>query len=117
MCRSGLWAIGLDQQELAEAMGVSRSTVTNAERGNHGVRKIVLNAWSMATGVSAHWLQTGEAPASDDSPDGGDGVRHQGLEPRTRWLGVGVTEVPRWVIVDHSDEWTVIDRPAPPRAA
>ena len=75
---------GLSVQGLAERMGVARNTVGNAEAGKGTPRKVVLNAWALATGVDIHWLQTGEAPAGDD-PDGGDEVRHQGLEPRTRW--------------------------------
>ena len=49
----------LDQTELAELMCVSRSTISNAERGHGATRKIVINAWSNATGVSKQWLLTG----------------------------------------------------------
>jgi len=50
---------GFDQTELAEAMCVSRNTVSNAENGKAATRRIVLNAWSAATGVSKEWLLTG----------------------------------------------------------
>ena len=50
---------GLDQNELADKMGVSRGTISNAENGRRIPRKIVVNAWSSATGVSKEWLLTG----------------------------------------------------------
>ena len=77
--------VGLTQSELAERLGVTTATVQRSESGQTKPRRTTFMAWSMATGVDLHWLETGEAP----SPGGGDGastVRHQGLEPRTRWL-------------------------------
>ena len=61
---------GLDQTEFAREIGVSRKTVWNAETDRTHPRQILLRAWSLRTGVSLHWLETGEAP----SPDGGDGA-------------------------------------------
>lgn len=60
----------LNQTELAALMGVSRKTVANAETGLKTPLTMTLRAWAHATGVDAHWLQTGETPAGDD-PDGG----------------------------------------------
>lgn len=57
---------GLEQGELAERMGVSRNSVSNYEHGRTTPRKIVLNAWAMACGVSIDWIRDGVAP-----PDGG----------------------------------------------
>ena len=59
---------GLEQAELADKIGVSRNTIGNAERGQRSVRKIVVNAWAMATGVSRHWLETGQAPPELGGP-------------------------------------------------
>lgn len=78
--------VGLTQQQLAELMGVSRRTVVYAETGEKAPRRPTVAAWSLATGVPMVWLETGETPAGDN-PDGGGVVRHQGLEPRTRWFG------------------------------
>ena len=79
-------AADMSQTDLGEAMGVARTTVARAEQTG-GVRRQTLITWAFATGVPLEWLETGEAP----SPGDGDGasvvVRHQGLEPRTRWLG------------------------------
>lgn len=60
---------GMNARDFADHIGVSHKTVNNAESGRHAVRKIVINAWSMATGVPVEWLETGIAPTSD--PDGG----------------------------------------------
>lgn len=76
---------GLDQGQLAERLGVARSTVARMEQGKTThVKRPVLLAWAFATGVDLQWLETGEAPSPDG--DGASTVRHQGLEPRTRWF-------------------------------
>lgn len=75
----------LDQTQLAERIGMSRGGLAKIEQGKSAPRRTTLIAISFATGVSLEWLETGETPAGD-SPDGGSGVRHQGIEPRTHWL-------------------------------
>lgn len=78
---------GLEQGDLASDLGVSRNTISAAERGKTQPRRSLLMAWAMRTGVSLHWLETGESPRQD-GPDGGSSVvRPLGLEPRTRWFG------------------------------
>lgn len=61
---------GLDQTELALRMDVSRNTVNRAESGIAVPRRIVLNAWALATGVDRKWLETGVVNAESPSPDG-----------------------------------------------
>ena len=81
---------GLDKGQFADELGVSRNSVANAEAGHSQPRRITLRAWALRTGVPLEWLETGKTPAGQ-SPSGGshqDEVRHQGLEPRTRWLAV-----------------------------
>lgn len=69
---------GLEQNELAERIGVSRNTIGNMEKGHTKPRQIVLNAWALATGVPVKWLEKGETPAGPDAgPDGG-GESHPG---------------------------------------
>lgn len=58
---------GLEQKELAELIGVSRTTIGNAETGVVKPRRITVNAWALACGVPASWILTGEA----DGPNGG----------------------------------------------
>ena len=72
---------GMNQGELADAMGVARSTVQRIEQGVAEPSRTRAIAWSFATGVDLNWLLTGETPAGE--PGGGEGVRHQGIEPRT----------------------------------
>lgn len=63
-------AAGFEQQELAQMIGVARNTVSNAEKGKRAPRQIVLNQWSLATGVPVQWLQHGEAPRPNDPDEG-----------------------------------------------
>lgn len=74
----------LEQTELAELTGLSRKTIGNYEKGRVSPRRAGLVAIAMATGVDLGWLENGNTP--DGDPVGGGVVRHQGLEPRTRWF-------------------------------
>src|SRR5690606_22284248 len=67
-------AAGLEQGQLAKAIGVSRTSISNAELGKHSPRKIMINAWAMATGVPVEWLETGKAPRPDGPGEGQDGA-------------------------------------------
>lgn len=62
---------GLTTREFAEQIGVSQKTVTAAENDRTNVRKILLNAWSLKTGVPVEWLETG---TTGGSPEGGASV-------------------------------------------
>jgi transcriptional regulator with XRE-family HTH domain len=48
---------GLSQEDLAELAGVSRSTVSNAERGDSDVLPRTLQAFSRALKVKPHQLR------------------------------------------------------------
>lgn len=63
---------GLEQDELAERIGVSRNTVGNAEKGRVQPRKITLNAWALATGVPVSWIE-GNSQKRPSDPGGGGG--------------------------------------------
>ena len=65
---------GLEQEQLAEIIGVSRTTISNAENGRGTPRKITLNAWALACCVPVSWLTTGDPPRSP--PDGGGGGQY-----------------------------------------
>lgn len=67
---------GLSQGALAELIGVSRATVSNAEVGvgKKGPLKVTVRAWALATGVPAEWLETGRVssdPGSGGQPSSG----------------------------------------------
>ena len=53
---------GMTTRDFADTIGVSHGTITNAEGDKRAVRRITMKAWAMATGVSAEWLETGNAP-------------------------------------------------------
>lgn len=72
---------GLEQREFADEIGASRQTVGAAENGRVTPRRMTLRLWSMRSGVSLHWLETGEAPSPDG--DGAPGEPPVGLEPTT----------------------------------
>lgn len=76
--------LDLGQREFAERIGVSKQTVTNAEKGHREVRKITLNAWALVTGVPLEWLETGEI---SPTPPGGNGADD---ETRTRNILLGM---------------------------
>jgi transcriptional regulator with XRE-family HTH domain len=87
----------LDQAAIADALGVSRQTVSNYERGFTKPRKLVLKEWALVTGVDLGWLTTGqeedESPSGPGGSTGDEGQRSSevhplGLEPRTHWLRV-----------------------------
>ena len=61
---------GMTVAEFAAHIGVSDRTINNAENDKRAVRRITLNAWAMATGVSLAWLETGHA-AAEPTPDPG----------------------------------------------
>ncbi len=48
----------LTQKDLAEAIGVSKGTITRAERGD-GITHRTLLQWADATGVALDWLNAG----------------------------------------------------------
>jgi len=67
-------AAGMDQETLAGAIGVSRNTISNIEKGNlkQQARKIVINAWALACGVPVGWILTGDnGPPGPDDPNNG----------------------------------------------
>jgi transcriptional regulator with XRE-family HTH domain len=65
---------GYDTSTLAELVAVSRNTITNAESGRVSPRRIMVNAWALATGVPVSWLLTGQAPPAPDGPGYGLGI-------------------------------------------
>lgn len=61
---------GLTQQELADALGIDRNTVSAYET-NQRVRpsKLYVRAWAQECHVPEEWLRTGRAPAGPDGPN------------------------------------------------
>jgi transcriptional regulator with XRE-family HTH domain len=60
---------GMTTRDFATHVGVSQKTITDAENDKRAtVRKILLNAWSLATGVPVEWLENGADPTSSPTP-------------------------------------------------
>ncbi|WP_230101281.1 helix-turn-helix transcriptional regulator, partial [Microbacterium sp. Bi98] len=76
----------LEQAQIAEAIGVSRNTVSNWETGRSEPSATFFVRWAQATGVTLDWLaeglNAGSPAASATGLPGGD-VRPKGLEPLT----------------------------------
>lgn len=62
---------GMTTREFAAHIGVSQKTISDAENDKRQMRKILLNAWSLATGVPVEWLENGTTPGPDHGPEGG----------------------------------------------
>lgn len=73
---------GLKQGDLAETVGMSRTTLARIEQGLSTPRRPQLIALAMATGCDLEWLETGKTPAGDN-PDGGSecAIRDSNPEP------------------------------------
>jgi transcriptional regulator with XRE-family HTH domain len=65
---------GLEQGELADRIGVSRNTVSNAENNRVATRRLLINAWALACGVPVSWILTGEQPGDHPDPSSGLGI-------------------------------------------
>lgn len=57
---------GLEQDELAEAIGIARSSLSAYENGRRTPRRPVLLSWALATGVPLEWLME---PLTSGSPE------------------------------------------------
>jgi transcriptional regulator with XRE-family HTH domain len=95
---------GYTQRELADQIGIAHRTVTSAERGEHSVRRIVLNAWSLATGVPVAWLTFGDI-GSGCHGDGLCAIRDSNPEP------ADLRPPPEWVTLVDPKAWIVLDYP------
>lgn len=81
---------GLTTRDFADRIGVAQKTVTDAENDKReNVRKILLNAWSLATGVPVAWLEHGIVTVEGQGPDGGPA----GATPTVRYVCATVTEL------------------------
>ena len=81
----------LEQAELAEAIDVSRATISNYERGNVSPRKIVVRQWALRTGVPFEWLMYGTEDPRPVDPDGG--VRLPRLDSNQQPSGYSTPQV------------------------
>jgi|SRR5581483_7036302 len=73
---------GLEQEELADLIGVSRKTIGSTEKGHVKPRKITLRAWAFHCKVPLSWIESG---ANEGPPDDGRSVNEkQAVRPVKR---------------------------------
>ncbi|PPF21116.1 XRE family transcriptional regulator [Rathayibacter sp. AY1A7] len=80
--RKALRVADVSNAEMAEYLGMSTASVGAWINGRKAPKRMTLRLWAIRTGVPLEWLETGNAPESDDGPEGGV-VHPLGLEPRT----------------------------------
>lgn len=95
---------GYTQSDLADQIGISKRTIQSAENGHHAVRRITINAWSLATGVPVAWLTFGDIGAGCHG-DGVCAIRDSNPEPADLW------HPPEWVTPVDPKEWIVLTYP------
>lgn len=57
----------MSNQDMAEALDVSRNTVSNYINGNTHPKRLYLKEWAVRTGVPPEWLETGHVPHGPES--------------------------------------------------
>lgn len=96
-------SLGLQQQDLAQRIGVSVGTLGFAERGDRSPSKALMHALFDHYGLSANWLLFGAGePFVEGAKDGlipeqaseGDGARQNGAPSDTGPGGVGAPSGP-----------------------
>ena len=72
----------LTQGELADRLGMARTSLARVEQGKAEPRRTTLIGISFATGVSLEWLENGETPGGGE-PTGGEvcAIRESNPEP------------------------------------
>lgn len=79
---------GVSNQEMADALGVSRTTVSNYTSGRTSPSKLQLKEWALKTGAPLEWILTGVDPTTENGPHAhhaheGHTEPPAGLEPAT----------------------------------
>ena len=59
--------LGLTQAKMARQIGISRATYASTEQGVRQPRPEELATLAAVTGISQHWLETGEVPEAGEN--------------------------------------------------
>jgi transcriptional regulator with XRE-family HTH domain len=70
---------GLEQQQLSDAIGISRPSISNYELGKTDISAQGMIDWAAATGVSLNFLAYGTTKAPEQGSEAV--VRPEGFEP------------------------------------
>ena len=75
----------LEQEDIADAVGKTRQTISNYERGVTIPGKLIINAWAAFCDVDVEWLKNGFVPTTND---GDEMEPPPGIDPGTYSLQV-----------------------------
>lgn len=64
-----LEAAGVEPEEMADALGVSRATIYNYMSGTRNPKLGMVKQWAMRCQVPWEWIVTGELPGPSDGGD------------------------------------------------
>jgi transcriptional regulator with XRE-family HTH domain len=62
--RKSLESAGMSVQEMADALGVSRTSISSWIHERNRPNRPSVMLWAMRTGVPLHWIETGHEPGS-----------------------------------------------------
>ena len=82
MVRARLW-VGLDQSEMAQALGKTARTVGAWERGENEPPFSAVAQWARITGRTLDWIAYGDQNDEGPAFAGPRSVRPEGFEPPT----------------------------------
>ena len=82
--RKSMQAAGLSYSDMMEYLDVSRNTISAWINLRTSPSRQTMRLWALRTGVPLEWLETGAV--TSDEGENREVVRHQGFEPRARWI-------------------------------
>lgn len=65
---------GMSNSEMADALDVSRNTITNYTSGRTKPSRLQIREWAVRTGAPLEWLETGERPVNGMKQHGHDAI-------------------------------------------
>lgn len=72
---------GMSHKDMAEYLEVSRNTISNYTNDKTPVKRHILVAWALKTGVPLEWILTGDAESRrPGGPDGGKNIQSKDYE-------------------------------------
>lgn len=76
---------GIEQNEMAEILGVSASSISNWENGRNAPKLAFLNSWAQVTGYNLYSIAPELDPENDDDQTGGEPApRTEGRSPTAK---------------------------------
>jgi transcriptional regulator with XRE-family HTH domain len=60
---------GVPSNDMADYLGISRTTISNYINGRTEPKKQTLRLWAVRTGVPLEWLETGHLDGEDGGPN------------------------------------------------